>query len=120
MLCNQRLSIKSKGTGNIIRHLRSKHKREFEIIQAYVTRIDKSELLNESFVFEYFKQIEDNRYKCNYCDETFDCGDDLNEEYLFVHIRDKHPEEIVGFEPAISEFNDKYSIVVVKKNDLKV
>ncbi|XP_063548036.1 uncharacterized protein LOC134755414 [Cydia strobilella] len=65
----------------------------------------------------YFLLVEDGQFKCIECEETVNCPAVDEQEALFTHIRDKHPEEIMTLQATSTENDDEYQVVVLGNID---
>ncbi|XP_026330476.1 uncharacterized protein LOC113237974 [Hyposmocoma kahamanoa] len=116
--CNKQLSIYPHNIANLKRHIKMKHKKQYEYMMKYLTSrkscIESEEEAPLSFDKYYFNLESEGQYKCKKCSEVIQSTEE-DQSSLFNHIKDNHPDQILAYQ---EEENAEYNIVILKNDDV--
>ncbi|XP_026330534.1 uncharacterized protein LOC113238024 [Hyposmocoma kahamanoa] len=118
--CNKQLSIYPHSIANLKRHIKMKHKKQYEYMMKYLTPrkscIEKADEEEAPLSFDkyYFDLESEGHYKCKECSEVIQSTEE-DQSSLFNHIKDNHPDQILAYQ---EEENAEYNIVILKNDDV--
>ncbi|XP_049870806.1 uncharacterized protein LOC126370112 [Pectinophora gossypiella] len=123
LACNRRVAIFPHSIANLKRHIKNKHKRQYNIIMKYLAENDGDSDKETPISFDkYYFDSEGDDYKCKECGTVINCSDE-EQQALFDHIKDTHPDQILAYqeenvENIENEENSQsvaYNVVIIKK-----